>query len=158
MFIYHVITRWLGHTFFSLFLFIQQVQEPVSLSFFVHNSYSVETPPCCNSLTDQQIATNFCTCHDSTAVVPRANFCGGVHCSQSHRFGFGDGKSQVKEHVNFPNIGFAFVICLDFCDFIQNGCCEESVCVMPLHNCGVLVFIAASHTDFLKVVYPTLPG
>ena len=48
-------------------------------SFFARNSNSMETSPCCNPVADQQIATNFCTCHDSTAVVPYAKFCGD-HC------------------------------------------------------------------------------
>ena len=39
----------------------------------------METSPCCNSVTGDQIATNFCTCHDSTAVVPCTKFCSD-HC------------------------------------------------------------------------------
>ena len=39
----------------------------------------METSPCCNSVTGHQIATNFCTCHDSTAVVPCTKFCSD-HC------------------------------------------------------------------------------
>ena len=35
--------------------------------------------PCCNSVAGHQIATNFCTCHDSTAVVPCTKFCSD-HC------------------------------------------------------------------------------
>ena len=35
----------------------------------------MEISPCCNSTACHQIATNFCTCHDSTAVVPRTKFC-----------------------------------------------------------------------------------
>ena len=35
----------------------------------------MEISPCCNSVTGHQIATNFCTCHDSTAVVPCTKFC-----------------------------------------------------------------------------------
>ena len=30
---------------------------------------------CCNSAPDDQIASNFCTCHNSTAVVACAKFC-----------------------------------------------------------------------------------
>ena len=33
------------------------------------------TSLCCNSIAGHQIATNFCTCHDSTAVVPCTKFC-----------------------------------------------------------------------------------
>ena len=43
--------------------------------FFARNSNSMETSPCCNSVAGHQIATNFCTCHDSTAVVPCTKFC-----------------------------------------------------------------------------------
>ena len=39
----------------------------------------METSPCCNSVVGHQIATNFCTCHDSTAVVPCTKFC-SYHC------------------------------------------------------------------------------
>ena len=39
----------------------------------------MENSPCCNAVTGHQIATNFCTCHDSTAVVPCTKFCSD-HC------------------------------------------------------------------------------
>ena len=39
----------------------------------------METSPCHNSVARHQIATNFCTCHDSTAVVPCTKFCSD-HC------------------------------------------------------------------------------
>ena len=39
----------------------------------------METLPCCNSVAGHQITTNFCTCHDSTAVVPCTKFC-SYHC------------------------------------------------------------------------------
>ena len=39
----------------------------------------METSLCCNSVVSHQIATNFCTCHDSTAVVPCTKFCSD-HC------------------------------------------------------------------------------
>ena len=42
---------------------------------FARNLNSMETLPCCNSVTGHQIATNLCTCHDSTAVVPCTKFC-----------------------------------------------------------------------------------
>ena len=35
----------------------------------------METSPCCNSVTGHQIATHFCTYHDSSAVVPCTIFC-----------------------------------------------------------------------------------
>ena len=35
----------------------------------------METSPCCNSVASHQTATNFCTCHQSTAVVPCTKFC-----------------------------------------------------------------------------------
>ena len=43
--------------------------------FFAHNSNSMETSRCRNSVADHQIATTFCTCHDSTAVVTCTKFC-----------------------------------------------------------------------------------
>ena len=39
----------------------------------------MENLPCCSSLAGHQIATIFCTCHDSTAVVPCTKFCSN-HC------------------------------------------------------------------------------
>ena len=39
----------------------------------------METLPCSNYVAGHQIATNFCTCHDSTAVVPCTKFCSD-HC------------------------------------------------------------------------------
>ena len=42
---------------------------------FARNSNSMETLPCCNSIVVHQTATNFCTCHDSTAVLSCAKFC-----------------------------------------------------------------------------------
>ena len=35
----------------------------------------MEISVCCKSITGHQIATNFCTCHNSTAVVTWAKFC-----------------------------------------------------------------------------------
>ena len=53
---------------------------PVSLTFFfARNSNSMETSPCHNSVAGHHIATNFCTCHDSTTVVPCTKFCND-HC------------------------------------------------------------------------------
>ena len=48
---------------------------PVSLTVFARNSNSMETSPCHISVAGHQIATNICTCHDSTAVVPCTKFC-----------------------------------------------------------------------------------
>ena len=39
----------------------------------------MEISPCCNSVAGHQIATNFCICYDSTAVVPCTKFCSD-HC------------------------------------------------------------------------------
>ena len=47
-----------------------QYWGPFHKRFFARNSNSMEISPCCNSVDGHQIATNFCTCHDSTAVVP----------------------------------------------------------------------------------------
>ena len=47
--------------------------------FLARNSNPMETSPCHNSVAGHQIATNFCTCHDSTAVVPCTKFCSD-HC------------------------------------------------------------------------------
>ena len=54
---------------------LYHTRGPFDWWFFACNLNSMETSPCCNSVTDHQIATNFCTCHDSTAVVPCTKFC-----------------------------------------------------------------------------------
>ena len=51
-------------------------QGPFHKQIFICNSNSMEISPCCNPITDHQIATNFCTYHDSTAVMSCAKFCG----------------------------------------------------------------------------------
>ena len=51
----------------------------VSLTVFARKSNSMETSPCHASVAGHQIATNFCTYHDSTAVVPCTKFCSD-HC------------------------------------------------------------------------------
>ena len=63
----------------------------------------MEISPCHNSIAGHQIATNFCTCHDSTAVVPCAKFCSD-HCIRiemranrnSHRIWIAMEKPLVK--------------------------------------------------------------
>ena len=63
----------------------------------------MEISPCHNSVAGHQIATNFCTCHDSTAVVPCAKFCSD-HCIRiemranrnSHRIRIAMEKPLVK--------------------------------------------------------------
>ena len=55
------------------------VLGPISQTIFARNSNSMEISPCCNSVDGHQIATNFCTCHDSKAVVPCTQFCSD-HC------------------------------------------------------------------------------
>ena len=55
------------------------VLGPVSLNIFARNSNSMENSPCYNSAAGNQIATNICPCHDSTAVVLFPKFCSD-HC------------------------------------------------------------------------------
>ena len=55
-----------------------QLQEIVlwslfHLQTFIHNSNLMAILPCSNSITEHQIATNFCTWHDNRAAVPSAN-------------------------------------------------------------------------------------
>ena len=64
---------WIRHYWFRLLLVpyftLKHILGPVSLTIFARNSNSMEISPCCNSVAGHQIATNFCTCHDSTAVA-----------------------------------------------------------------------------------------
>ena len=53
----------------------------------------MQTSPCHNPVAGHQIATNFCTCQDSTAVVPCTKFCGD-HCI----------RSEVRVKRNFHRI------------------------------------------------------
>ena len=63
---------------------------------FARNSNSMETSSCCNSAAGDQIATNFCTCHDSTAVVPCTKIC------SDHRI-----RIEVRVKQNFHQIWIA---------------------------------------------------
>ena len=56
----------------------------------------METSPCHNSVAGHQIATNFCTCHDSTAVVPCTKF----YCNHCIRI-------EVRVKRNFHPIWIA---------------------------------------------------
>ena len=68
----------------------------------------MEISPCHNSVAGHQIATNFCTCHGSTAVVPCAKFCSD-HCIRiemranrnSHRIWIAMEKPLVKRAPGF---------------------------------------------------------
>ena len=51
------------------------IQEPIPLMFFTHNSNLMANPFRHNFILGYQITTNFCTCHNSTAVVTCAKFC-----------------------------------------------------------------------------------
>ena len=75
----------------------------ISLTVFDRNSNSMENSPCCNSASGLQIATKFCTCHDSTAVVTCTKLCSD-HCirievtvkQNFHRIWIGMEKPLVK--------------------------------------------------------------
>ena len=56
----------------------------------------MENSPRCNSIAGHQIATNFCTCHDSTAVVPCTKWCSD-HCI----------RIEVRVKQNFHRIWIA---------------------------------------------------
>ena len=53
----------------------------------------MEISPGCSSITGHKIATKFCTCHDSTAVMPNAKFC------SNYVVGFG-----MRVRLNFHHI------------------------------------------------------
>ena len=55
--------------------YLAHLLGPVSLTIFHHNSHSTENSFSCNSIAGDHIATIFCTCHESTAVVSCAKFC-----------------------------------------------------------------------------------
>ena len=75
---------------------VEARQGPVLLTFFVRNLNSMEISPCCYSVAGHTIATNFCTCHDSTAAVPCTKFCSD-HCI----------KIEVRVKQNFHRIWIA---------------------------------------------------
>ena len=95
------------------FSYIKQDSDgPVSLMIFARNSNSIKTSPCCNSLAGHRIATNFCKCHDSTAVAPCTQFCSD-HCiriemrvkRKFHRIWIAMGNRQWNgAHVYISNI------------------------------------------------------
>ena len=91
---------------------------PVSLTVFAHKSNSMETSPCHDSVAGHQIATIFCTCHDSTAVVPCTKFCSD-HCIRIdvrvkhnfHRIWIAMEKTLVKwplDHIALPTCSLLF--------------------------------------------------
>ena len=49
--------------------------DPFYLPFYTHNKNSTKTTFCYKSVRGCQIATNLCTCHDSTAVMACAKIC-----------------------------------------------------------------------------------
>ena len=71
---------------------------PFHLRFFARNSNSMETWPWRYSVAGHQIATNVCTCHDSTAVVPCTKFCSD-HCI----------RIEMRVKQNFHRIWIAMV-------------------------------------------------
>ena len=71
--------------------------------FFHHNEVSMEVPFCSHPNLDALIATKFCTCHDSTAVVTCAKICSNLMGSDritaqeiSHCIWILSAKSSVK--------------------------------------------------------------
>ena len=63
----------------SLNAIIRPSLRPVSLMIFCPKFKFYGNLPCCNSVAGHLIATNFCICHDSTAVVPCTKVCSD-HC------------------------------------------------------------------------------
>ena len=88
---FHIVTSsWRWHKSWEM------VQGVVSLTFFARNSNTMENSPCQDSVAGHQSATNFCTCHGSTAVVP---------CT---KFGINHGiKVEVRVKRNFHRIWIA---------------------------------------------------
>ena len=64
--------------------------------FFARHSNSMETSSWCHSNAGHEIATNFCTCHDNTAVVPCTKFCSYLHI-----------RIEVRVKQNFNRIWIA---------------------------------------------------
>ena len=61
---------------------------------FAHNSNSMKDCYCRTSGTVHHIATNFCSCHDSCAVMPCAKFC-------SNRYILEENTIQFQSNLNF---------------------------------------------------------
>ena len=60
----------------GLWRFRGLAQGPISLTIFhLQFDFYKKRLFYCNSVPDHQIATDFCTCHDTTAVMPCAIFC-----------------------------------------------------------------------------------
>ena len=88
----------------------------------------MESSPCCNCVAINQIATHFCTCHDSTAVVPCTKFCSD-HCVRIkmrvkrnfHQIWIAMGKPLVKRGPE----AFCYVR-LPWPGWLQSSCCTPS--------------------------------
>ena len=103
--------------------------------FFARNLNLMEISPSCNSVAGHTIETNFCTCHDSTAVVPCTKFCSDRYVRivvtvkrNCHRIWISMEKPLVKwgpatvdisRHTDDPN---SFYLLLTFDGFIWLFC------------------------------------
>ena len=86
----------------------------------------METSPCHNSVAGHRIATNPCTCHDSTAVVPCIKFCSD-HCI----------RIEIRVKRNFHQIWIAIEKSL-----VKRGPVQETLTLFVLNFiCETLKYI-----------------
>ena len=136
--------------------------------FFARNSNSMENSPYCNSIADHQIATNFCTRHDSTDVVPCTKFCSD-HCIRIdmkvkrniHRISIAMEKLLVKwgpallvfQPTSKILVGMNCIIWATMCMYsISQEICTRFCCALLC--CGYVII----HNEFTWCIYPYSPG
>ena len=109
----------------------------------------METSPCCISVAGHQIATSFCTCHDSTAVVPCTKFCGD-YCI----------RSEMRVKRNFHRIWIAMEKPL-----VKRGPASHLLCVVMMYQlmrtarhvcCYVIFSYHGYNKEELKLTYSEL--
>ena len=95
---------------------------------------------CCNSIAGPQIATNFCTCHNSTAVVPCKKFYSDhfvrieVRVKQNlHRIWNAMEKTLVKQGLVLPTVRSWDQLCLIYVP-MSGSCFTHSFVVSDSHQ------------------------
>ena len=105
-----------GHLFVNKYMYFRCIGCGLRYGCFTNNfctQFKFDGKFCSNSFSDHQIGTNFCTCHDSTAVVPSAKTC----CDHCIRI-------EVRVKRNFHRIWIGMVNPL-----VKRGPGFESLCI-----------------------------
>ena len=142
--------------------------------FFAHNSNSMEIWPCHDSVAGHKIATNFCTCHNSIAVVPCTKFCSD-HCIRIevrvkrnfHQIWIAMEKPLVKRAPGHDLIGNQHILIAQECHETQHRAWKRDLSPLvamvrqsrqgtqlntpkPSYNTGNYILKYSQHTPHLR--------